>query len=129
MIRLLLWLTEKYGLPLLLLPDRCDAGRRFSGCALDGVHAAGPRSLGLRADRYSGPPSVWRLSGSSLLDVPARQDSFSANLAKNNYRCVLCGSQGNHLDLWAAATDQNLFDAALDLCKRMDVAVPWIHRW
>lgn len=58
-----------------------------------------------------------------------RRRSFSANLAKNNYRCFLCGAHGNQLDLWAATTKQSLFEAAVDLCQRANVEVPWIHRW
>lgn len=58
-----------------------------------------------------------------------RRRSFSANLAKNLYRCFLCGAHGNQLDLWAATTKQGLPDAAVDLCQRANVEVPWIHRW
>jgi DNA primase len=54
---------------------------------------------------------------------------FSANLAKKNYRCFVCGSQGNHLDLWATATNQDLLHAALDLCEKLNAQVPWIHHW
>lgn len=59
----------------------------------------------------------------------SRRRAFSAHLAKQNFRCFLCGSRGNQLDLWAAATKQSLFDAAVDLCQRTAVEVPWIRRW
>jgi DNA primase len=52
--------------------------------------------------------------------------SFSANLSKNVYRCFRCGSAGNHLDLYAAATRQALFAAAIDLCNRLGYPIPWI---
>jgi DNA primase len=52
--------------------------------------------------------------------------SFSANLSKNVYRCFRCGSAGNHLDLYAVATHQNLYAAAIDLCGRIGCDVPWI---
>ena len=55
-----------------------------------------------------------------------RSRSFSANLKKQVYRCFRCGSAGNHLDLYAAATHQSLYAAALDLCARTGCAVPWI---
>ena len=55
-----------------------------------------------------------------------RSRSFSANLAKNTYRCFKCQSQGNHLDLWAAATHQKLYDAATDLCMRVHIEPPSI---
>ena len=52
--------------------------------------------------------------------------SFSANLKKRVYRCFGCGSAGNHLDLYAAATRQDLYAAAVDLCQRVGCAVPWL---
>jgi DNA primase len=52
--------------------------------------------------------------------------SFSANLSKKVYRCFRCGSAGNHLDLYAAATHQSLYAAAIDLCGRIGCDVPWI---
>ena len=55
-----------------------------------------------------------------------RSRSFSANLKKQVYRCFRCGSAGNHLDLYAAATHQSLHAAAVDLCQRIGCAVPWI---
>ena len=52
--------------------------------------------------------------------------SFSANLRKHAYRCFRCGSAGNQLDLWAAATHQPLYPATLDLCQRLGMPVPRI---
>jgi DNA primase len=52
--------------------------------------------------------------------------SFSANLAKKVYRCFRCGSSGNHLDLYAVATGQSHFAAAVELCGRVGRPVPWI---
>ncbi len=55
--------------------------------------------------------------------------SFSAHLEKDAYRCFHCGSSGNQLDLWAAATRQPLYQAAIDLCEKLDHAVPRLkHR-
>jgi transposase len=53
-----------------------------------------------------------------------RSRSFSANLAKNVYRCFKCQSQGNQLDLWAAATNQTVYDAATDLCHKLHLEIP-----
>jgi len=53
--------------------------------------------------------------------------SFSANVKKRVYRCFRCGSAGNQLDLYAAATHQSLYAAAVDLCQRVGCAVPWIN--
>jgi DNA primase len=51
---------------------------------------------------------------------------FSANLKKNVYQCFRCGSAGNQLDLYAAATRQNLVAAAIDLCERVGCEIPWV---
>ena len=59
----------------------------------------------------------------------ARSRSFSANLAQNQYRCFKCGSSGSQLELWAAVHGQSVYRAAIDLCQRLGIDVPWIHRW
>lgn len=55
--------------------------------------------------------------------------SFSVNLAKSTFQCFKCGVSGNQLDLWAAHTKSSVFEAALDLCDKLNLEVPWIHRW
>ena len=52
---------------------------------------------------------------------------FSANLAKQAFRCFKCGAAGNHLDLWAKATNKPLYEAALDLCGRLNRDIPWLQ--
>ena len=54
--------------------------------------------------------------------------SFSAHLTKQAYRCFHCGSSGNQLDLWAAATGQPLYQAAIALCEKLHRPVPWLTR-
>ena len=49
---------------------------------------------------------------------------FSANLDQHGFHCFKCGRAGNALDLWAAATHQTPYDAALDLCQRLGVDIP-----
>ncbi len=56
-----------------------------------------------------------------------KSQSFSANISKRVYRCFRCGSAGNHLDLYAAATHQSHFAAAVELCQRVGCDIPWIH--
>jgi len=58
--------------------------------------------------------------------APSR--SFSAHLGKNAYRCFHCGSAGNQLDLWAAAMKLPLYDAAIDLCARLERPIPRLSR-
>jgi len=52
--------------------------------------------------------------------------SFSANLAGNTFQCFKCGASGNHLDLWAKATKKSIYEAALDLCERLNKEPPWL---
>lgn len=49
---------------------------------------------------------------------------FSAHLDKNAFHCFKCGRSGNALDLWAAATHQTPYDAAVDLCARLGIPLP-----
>jgi DNA primase len=54
--------------------------------------------------------------------------SFSAHLGRNVFHCFKCGASGNHLDLWARARKQTLYEAALDLCARLHKEVPQLTR-
>jgi putative transposase len=49
---------------------------------------------------------------------------FSVNLEQHTFRCFKCGRTGNALDLWANATGQAAYDAAIDLCQRLHLPVP-----
>jgi putative transposase len=49
---------------------------------------------------------------------------FSANLQQQTFQCFKCGCSGNALDLWAKATKQSVYDAAIDLCRRLGIALP-----
>jgi hypothetical protein len=49
---------------------------------------------------------------------------FSAHLDRNLFHCFKCGCSGNALDLWAKATQQTPYDAALDLCRRLNLTLP-----
>jgi DNA primase len=53
---------------------------------------------------------------------------FAVHLSKKVYHCFRCGASGNALDLYAAATRQTLYRAALELCGRLGHAVPWRQR-
>ena len=58
-----------------------------------------------------------------------RRGSFSLNVLIGRYYCHRCHRRGNALELWAAATDQSLHPAMIDLCGRLGREVPWIQRW
>jgi DNA primase len=50
--------------------------------------------------------------------------SFSAHLSRNRFRCFKCGASGNHLDLWTKASKKSVYEAALDLCTRLNKEAP-----
>ncbi len=52
--------------------------------------------------------------------------SFSANIDDHVFRCFKCGRSGNALDLWAAAAKLSPYDAAIDLCHRLRIEVPYL---
>jgi putative transposase len=52
---------------------------------------------------------------------------FSAHLDRNIFRCFKCGHAGNALDLWSAATQQTPYDAAIDLCQRLNIPLPTLE--
>ncbi|HLJ96586.1 MAG TPA: CHC2 zinc finger domain-containing protein [Gemmataceae bacterium] len=54
---------------------------------------------------------------------------FSVNLKTNVYRCFKCGSAGNQLDLYMAVTKRSLYQAAIELCQKLNCPTPWVHRW
>ena len=51
--------------------------------------------------------------------------SFAAHLEKQCWHCFGCGAGGNALDLYTAATRLPLYEAALELCARLHLPVPW----
>lgn len=57
---------------------------------------------------------------------PPSSRNFSAHLSRQVYRCFACRSQGNALDLWAAVRDLSLHQAALDLCRIVQLDPPWL---
>jgi DNA primase len=54
----------------------------------------------------------------------ATSRSFSANLAQHGFHCFKCARKGNALELWAQANRLSLYDAAIDLCQRLNIPLP-----
>ena len=54
-----------------------------------------------------------------------RSRSFAAHLDKHCWHCFRCGAGGNALDLYLAVTKLSLYEAALELCARLHLPVPW----
>src|SRR5262249_50322803 len=77
----------------------------FEGCERRAAQVRGPCPL-------QGSPSP-------------RSRSFAAQLGRGVYHCFVCGAGGNVLDLWVARTGLPLYRAALDLCERLHLEVPW----
>jgi len=51
---------------------------------------------------------------------------FSVNTKTHTFHCFKCNRSGNALDLWAAANRLSIYDAALDLCQRLNIALPML---
>ncbi|MSU80121.1 MAG: hypothetical protein EXS16_18770, partial [Gemmataceae bacterium] len=49
---------------------------------------------------------------------------FSVNTKADTFHCFKCGRSGNALDLWAVANRLTPYDAALDLCQRLNIPLP-----
>jgi hypothetical protein len=49
---------------------------------------------------------------------------FSASLDQNLFHCFKCGNAADAIDLWAKATQQTPYDAAVDLCQRLGIKLP-----
>jgi hypothetical protein len=49
---------------------------------------------------------------------------FSVNTNTHTFHCFKCGRSGNALDLWAAANRLSIYDAAIDLCQRLNIPLP-----
>ena len=49
---------------------------------------------------------------------------FSAKLNEHIFHCFKSGRSGNALYLWALATQQTPYDAAIDLCNRLNIPLP-----
>jgi hypothetical protein len=49
---------------------------------------------------------------------------FSANTDQQLFHCFKCGRRGNALDLWALANNLTPYDAAIDLCARLNIPLP-----
>lgn len=53
---------------------------------------------------------------------------FSANLQRNVFQCFKCEAQGNQLDLWAQVHEMSVYDAALDLCSKLNIEPPTLSQ-
>ena len=77
---------------------------------------------GVTGDQLHGPCPVHRSQS-------PRSRSFSVHLTRGVCCCFKCGFVGNQIQLWAALKGMTVYAAAVDLCQRAGVEVPWIGRW
>ena len=77
---------------------------------------------GVRGEQVRGPCPVHRSNC-------RRSRSFSAHLGREVCRCFRCGFAGNQIQLWAERQEITVYEAAVDLCRRAGVEVPWLKRW
>jgi putative transposase len=56
--------------------------------------------------------------------TPGTARCFSVNANAHTFHCFKCNRSGNALDLWAAANRLSIYDAALDLCQRLNIPLP-----
>ncbi len=57
-----------------------------------------------------------------------RSRVFSVNPSRNIFRCFKCSAKGNQLDLWFSLSSLPPYEAAIDLCDRLGIDVPWLVR-
>jgi DNA primase len=55
-----------------------------------------------------------------------KHPSFSAHLGRKMFQCFKCGASGNQLDLWAKKRKQSAYEAAVELCARLNKETPWL---
>ncbi len=68
-----------------------------------------------------------RRSPSPQLDVRHAQ-RFSVNTHAHTFHCFKCNRSGNALDLWAQTQRLSIYDAAMDLCQRLNIPLPILPR-
>lgn len=49
---------------------------------------------------------------------------FSVNTNAHTFHCFKCNRSGNALDLWVIANRSSIYDAAIDLCQRLNIPLP-----
>jgi DNA primase len=90
-------------------------------CVLDGL---GFVALRRRGDELRGPcPFAGCRRG-----APGRDYAFAANVRKGVFQCFRCGRCGNVLDLWSQTHGIGVYQAALELCDKLQLDVPRLVR-
>ncbi len=87
-----------------------------------------PRSCSCSASSPLRPrrPAARRLS-LARLDPRHRPAASASTSTEHTFHCFKCGRSGNALDLWAYANRLTIYDAAVDLCQRLNIPLPLLH--
>lgn len=114
----------------LLCRDHIDsAGETMPGVDYQAIRAAVTMTQVLDLISFEATERLGeQLRGPCPIHGPSSESSrsFSANVAKNAFRCFRCGASGNQLDLWAAVSKMKLHAATIALCERLGIDVPSI---
>jgi DNA primase len=81
--------------------------------------------LGFQPLRHKGD----RLRGLCPFHCSEEPRVFVVNIATDQYYCHACHRSGDQFDLWSHTQRLPIFAAAQDLCARLHIPVPHIHRW
>ena len=84
--------------------------------------------LGLLNFQPVGRSGDW-LRGPCPLEWDEDPRVFAVNIVTDRYYCHACHGSGNQLELWRDMQGLTLFQAARDLCRRLNIPVPEIRRW
>lgn len=61
-----------------------------------------------------------------ICGATAKARAFTVNRLRNCFQCFACKAKGNHLDLFAKTTKLKLYEAAVELCRRVGIEVPYL---
>lgn len=70
-----------------------------------------------------------RLRGPCPLRCSDDPTAFAVDMALDKFYCHRCHRGGNQLDLWCITHGLSIYPAAKDLCARLHLPIPEIHRW
>ena len=55
--------------------------------------------------------------------------AFAVDISIDTFYCHRCHRGGNQLDLWCITQQLSIYPAAKDLCARLNLPIPEVHRW
>jgi DNA primase len=102
------------------MPGIDFAAVRASVSLLDVFKLLGLHPIQRRGDRLRVP---------CPFDCSSSPRDFAGYLNTDRYYCFSCRRRGNQLELWADLHGLNIYEAAQDLCHRLDIQVPLIYHW